>query len=217
MNNLPIAPPRLFAFGLNLLIAFSLVALTGCSIFRPARGEEHYYLLSSTGVGDSVVTRTRTALVVRLLPVEVPDYLQTRDIAVRDGNNEIVFPPFHQWAEPLDAGIRRVLARDLQASSEIREVLTDEPSPADANICVISIHIMVCEGSDINGQGAVLFKAAWSISKFGASANPATRGVFSIPPSLWQPGNYAALAARISRAVAGLAETLARESYAANP
>ncbi|HEY1788461.1 MAG TPA: PqiC family protein [Verrucomicrobiae bacterium] len=186
------------------MISSLLVALSGCLSLKPAGGDEHYYLLT----GDSSLlasARGARPCVVRILPVEVPNYLQTRDMVVRTSSNEMIFATFHQWAEPLDAGVRRVLTEDLRTAPAIREVLTDEPPPANTNVYVISIQILACEGNQTNSQSSVLFKACWEISK---SDRAVARGIFNAQPATWRPGDYNDLAIQLSRAVEDLGKLL---------
>lgn len=195
-------------FAITSMLAALLVAVNGCISLKPASGEQQYYLLTGS---SSNVSRGHTgpARVVRLLPVEMPDYLETRNMAVRTGSNEIIFPTFHEWAEPLDMGIRRVLAEDLRASPAIRDVLTDEPPPADAKVYTILIHILSCEGNSANGQSSILFKAEWGISE-SEDSTPFARGTFSTQPNRWKPGDYSDLANQMSAAVEDLCRELNR-------
>ena len=199
----------LHRFILTLMLAALLVTLNGCFSLKPASGDQQYYLLTGNS-SNSSSPHTGPGSIVRLLPIEVPDYLQTRNMAVRTGSNEMIFPTFHEWGEPLDAGIRRVLAEDLRASPGIQDVLTDEPPPAGAAVYVILIHILSCEGINTNGHSSILFKAAWEISESGNVA-PFAHGTFNAQPNRWQPGDYSDLAAQLSRAV----ESLSRELSAA--
>ena len=191
------------------LLIVLLAAVDGCSFLKPAGGQEEEFLLRADSSAGAVGGHPDRACIVRLLPVEVPAYLQTRDMVMRTGANTIVYAIYHQWAEPLDAGIRRVLAEDLKSSPQIEEVLTDEPSPEHRKLYILSIHILACEGNDVSGRGSVVFRAAWEISESGGKA-VRIRGVFGAPQSHWNPGDYADLAGQLSRATAELSRVLAR-------
>lgn len=192
-------------------LAVILTFLDGCSLLKPApaAGEAQYYLLASGQASKPSVTQTKpAAYAARILPVEVPGYLKTKDMVIRKGTNEIVFLKFNQWAEPLEAGIRRVLVQNLRASHEAKVVLTDQPSPAGVKVYVVSVHVSACEAENVNGRGSVLFDADWEISQEGAQAKTLARGVFNPAPSSWRPGDYSGLAGQISAAVAELARNL---------
>ena len=202
---------RLFQFRsrvlfISLLWAVLLIALNSCSFLKPANGEEHNYLLTPRPSPEPSI-EVRPPCIVRVLPVELPEYLQTSDMVIRTGTNELFFAEFHEWAEPLDAGIRRVLAQNLRGFQGIQEVITDEPSPAHRKLYIISVHILECEGSDTNGRGMILFSAAWEISQGGTDATPA-HGTFRAPPASWHPGDYAGMVTQLSSDVADLSKVL---------
>lgn len=196
--------PSLRCFIISSLLLLALFTLNGCLSLKPASGTEHYYLLTG-GSSNLSSPGAVPACAVRLLPIETPDYLKTRDMVVRTGANEMVFATFHQWAEPLDAGVRRVLADDLRTSPAIREVLIDEPPPANTKVYVISIHIVACEGNNTNGQSSILFSARWEISQ---SDTTLAHGIFRAEPATWHAGDYDDLAAQLSRAVEDFARLL---------
>ncbi|MGH7940805.1 MAG: PqiC family protein [Limisphaerales bacterium] len=188
------------------ILAALAVVLNGCFSLKPASGQQQYYLLTggssnhSSGHGGGVC-------VVRVLPVEAPDYLRTRDMAVRTGDNAMIFNAFHEWAEPLDNGIRRVMVEDLRGAPGIQNVLTDEPAPANAKVYIVSIHILSCEGNTSNGQSSVLFEAHWEISE-SETPTPQAQGIFSPQPNPWRRDDYSDLATQISRSVEILSRVL---------
>lgn len=92
----------------NASAALALAAMllaAGCGSTPPTR----HYLLSAeaeSAAGQPVVDR------IGVGPVEVAEYLHQRQLAI-GGGNELQLAEFHRWAEPLDAGIARVLAENL--------------------------------------------------------------------------------------------------------
>ena len=193
---------------ISLLCVTLLTVLSGCSFLKPANDQAHNYLLTAVPSPEPSA-KVSPPCIVRVLPVEVPNYLQTSDMVIRTGTNEVVFTKFNRWAEPLDAGIRRVLAQNLRGFRGIQEALVDEPSPARPKLYIISVHILECEGSDINGRGSTLFSAAWDISQ-GRTEATLARGVFRAPPASWRPGDYAGMVTQLSSAVADLSGILAQ-------
>jgi uncharacterized lipoprotein YmbA len=51
--------------------------------------------------------------VVGVGPVAIPDYLDRAAIVLPTGRDEVTLSEAHQWAEPLRAGVSRVLAENL--------------------------------------------------------------------------------------------------------
>ena len=43
--------------------------------------------------------------VIRLIPVSISDYLDTRDIVIRSGQNQVTASPTGRWAERLSVGM----------------------------------------------------------------------------------------------------------------
>lgn len=184
---------------LPILTAVALLVVAGgCAFLKPAENETHYYMLTASNSADGSANHPETGCVVRLLPVEVANYLQTQNMAVRTGTNEVNFALFHRWAEPLDAGIRRVLAEDLRAAPGIRAVLTDQPAPSQSSVRVISIRVLACEGSRTDHRGSAEFKAVWEITRRGPQPDVVAGGVFRPPPAAWHPGDYSQLARQLS-------------------
>jgi uncharacterized lipoprotein YmbA len=196
---------------LRLAAAMGLAALAaGCTFLKPAQTETHYYLLTPTSsLAAAGHTNPPTqGCVVRLRPVELADYLQTQDMAERIGTNEITFALFHRWAEPLDAGIRRVLAENLRAAPAIHSVLTDQPAPAGYPVYTISVHVLACEGIRTNQAGSTAFVAVWEITGPGFSGTVLDQGVFQAPPVSWTPGDYGQLASDMSGALGDFSKVL---------
>lgn len=206
---------RLFQSRLHVLLISLLwlaisIALNGCSFLKPANEEQHNYLLTAVPSPKSTSVEVKPACIVRVLPVELPDYLKTSDMVVRTGTNEVTLTKFHQWAEPLGAGIRRVLVENLRGIHGIQEVLTDEPSPSYPKFYIISVKILAFEAKAKNGRGSILFSASWEISQGEEQATTLAHGIFRAPPSSWNPGDYGGMVGQLSGAIADLSGILAQ-------
>lgn len=185
--------------GLSLLMA-------GCAPFQPAHDHEQHYILDALP-GKAPSSRER--LVVRLPAVEVAQYLQGEEMAVRSNGNEVDYPLNHRWAEPLDAGMRRVLSEELRAAPLVEQVLIDEPSPPERTVYRVSVRLLACEGmKNGGGGGEARFSAAWEITKDGSPESVVAHGVFQPPPAPWAADNYNQLASDLSRAARGLTDVI---------
>lgn len=190
-------------YPLTLLIALAW----GCSTFKPVHEELHHYILSPQPLAAANRgTTAHEAMTVLLKPVDVARYLEGRDIAVRNGDNEITYPMDDRWAEPLDAGIRRVLTQDLGQSRAVSFVLTDEPSPG-RQVTSIYVRLLACDAVKTNGTGSIAFAAQWEIT----SRSEVTHGLFHGPPARWSPGDYGGFAAAISRDLRDFSDVLLNE------
>ena len=100
----------------KLYVRLAVVALcVACSGTPHSR----YYVLSAPVAGDQQPGCVSGAMpVVAIGPVSLPAYLNRSEIVMRDSDNQVELARFDLWAEPLDAGLTRVVAAD--ASRRLR-------------------------------------------------------------------------------------------------
>jgi uncharacterized lipoprotein YmbA len=100
---------RLLASGLVLICA-------ACSVSRPSITHLQLRSLEPRGVlGDSPV--------VVINAIELPDYLLRDELMRRVDGVRLSYDASLRWAEPLDLGIQRVLARELETGLGTRHVI----------------------------------------------------------------------------------------------
>jgi uncharacterized lipoprotein YmbA len=87
-----------------LVVVLLGAVATGCSVRLPQT-----YVLSATSAAAS----PRSGPVVGVGPVTLPAYLDQRSIVVREASGEVRLSRVHQWAEPLQDGVARVIAENL--------------------------------------------------------------------------------------------------------
>ena len=88
-----------------ILAAALLAGCVGTS--APAR----FFLL--TPLADAPERAESPETVVRLANVELPRYLATPEIVVRENANELHLAKYDRWGEPLQDNFSRVLAKNL--------------------------------------------------------------------------------------------------------
>src|SRR5689334_8883341 len=94
----------LWAIALILLIAAS-------SSLRPVVDQTRYFLLSSTPPQQTLAKQGT----IGISHIELPEYLQKREIAWRSGDQETRYAANLQWGEPLERMIGRIVASDMGA------------------------------------------------------------------------------------------------------
>jgi uncharacterized lipoprotein YmbA len=175
----------------------ALGALAGCNLLpEPSADNARYYVLES-----AVPASAPAAGAVRLglRRVEVPAYLKAKAMVVRSGENELRYAEHARWAEPLDAGITRVLRDQLAAKASVATY----PFPALVERDYdVTVQIVAAEGHD---EG-VRFTAMFELARAGDAAVVARR-TFTAPVAPWS-GDHAKLAAQLSIAVHGLAQEI---------
>ncbi len=185
--------PRGFVWWLSLP-----VLLAGC-VGAPA---PRVYVLGDAPNPPPGVASLAGRPVLQLLPVAVPDYLDTRDILLRSGANEVKPSPTGRWADRLSVGLTRALAVALAVRLPGTTVVTDPPVAPPARQAVVTV-----DSFEIRPDGQCLLAAHWTVTGGdGRSVLRSERGTFAE-----QAGDAgdAAVAAAMTRAVDRLAERLA--------
>lgn len=84
--------------------------LGACNVFEPVKDSSVTYLLDPV-VGDrSAGSATPSVAIGR---PSLPSYLDRQQMVTRVGSGELKMSSYHLWAEPLDAGISRVVSMNL--------------------------------------------------------------------------------------------------------
>lgn len=192
--------PRLGCGGLAAAIC---LLLSGCPLANLPQAQSdptRYYLLNATGSGSPSETGAAGhRWVVGVRAVNVPSYLQSKSFAVRSAANEIKYLDFTCWGEPLDQGIARVLAENLQSLKNVARVSLAPFRPDDPRDFEVRVRVTACEGTT---EGGVRFAANWQVTPPGGA--PVAEGSYTASGLRWDGHDYGQLAARLSEAVAGL-------------
>ena len=138
---------------------------------------------------------TTTAAVpegTRVQPVQVAGHLRNRAMAIRVGENEVVYLDDVVWAEPLADGITQILRNRLATI---------------ASDAVVSVQIQRCE-LDRSADNTVQLVATYGILTGGRDNRVETQGLFNATPRAWDGKNHAALVGLLRQAVDELADRL---------
>lgn len=179
----------------------------GCTTVQPPV----YYLLEPAAqTGDRDGTG-QACMIVGMRQVEVPSYLDRRQIMISTGRNELAVSEFNQWAEPLKENITRVIAQNLESltCADVADIRPAERSkPVDYRL---KVRVNRLEGS-LGGQ-AVL-DAEWLLTAAGDSRTIASRRSRFVKPV---PGkDHASLVTAHSELITDLSREMAR-AFAALP
>jgi uncharacterized lipoprotein YmbA len=131
--------------------------LAGCGSSPPAR----MYTLNSLGTQKSADSATtKDFVVVRIGPIEIPDYLDRPQIVTRTSQNELNIAEFEQWGGPLASDINRSLVENL-ASAFGGSNITVVPWRA---YVVSSYKVPIgIERFDVTPGKSVVLKARWAV------------------------------------------------------
>jgi uncharacterized lipoprotein YmbA len=179
-----------------------LIGLVACASAPPLRT----YLLTPP-LGPTALTPMPALPTARIVirRVHLPDYLDTTDILLRDGSNEVKVSATGQWGERLSRGLTRALAADLGASMPSYEVLLEASSSAQRQV-LINVNAL-----DLWPDGRCAIAASWTILDHAAPHAAASgSGRFDSSPSGGLMGDGdARLVDAVARAVGKLADAIA--------
>jgi uncharacterized lipoprotein YmbA len=136
------------------VVAVVLVAaaLSGCA--GPAKRE---YVLGAAGASENALAVQTALPVVQVERVQLPDYLDTRDILTKR-DHQIVSSETGRWAERLSVGATRALATSLGA--HLKGVVVTA-QPVDPPVLRVVIDVTAF-GSNADGQ--VVLTARWTVT-----------------------------------------------------
>ena len=107
--------------------------LGGCA--KAPIAENHYYsLVLEAADGRTPPERVETSVRVDIVAVTLPDFLKSRSLVLQVNTNEVTHAEQHHWGEPLDFGIKKVLAWDLSAALPTLDVAPGPGRDADCSL-----------------------------------------------------------------------------------
>lgn len=143
-----------------------LSLLTGCLGLEPAADTTRFFVLPPVAAepGREAAEGRGRGPALGLGPVNVPEYLRTRRVAVHLGPAEISYPESLEWVEPLDQGIERLLATYLAPGPVPAEIHRPAWRRDDVQA---EIHVDLFR-FDTDARGRVELDARWRITDPGA-------------------------------------------------
>lgn len=195
-------------FVATALLAAGLGLLAGCTIPLPSAQADltRYFLLTvEPGPTGAEAAAPLKRWVVGVRAVNIAPYLQTKSFAVRSHGNEIMFLDSVRWGEPLDLGIARVLAGDLQSLQNVGRVSTQPFRADEQRDFEVLVHVTACEG---RADGEVRFSAGWRVLGLTGTVGTVAEGDFSAAGLRWDGHDYGQLAAKLSEAVGALSRDI---------
>jgi uncharacterized protein len=183
-----------------ILLAAALVT-TGCfGTSPPAR----FYVLSASAPASAAVPSTGPEGTLGVFPTRVAEYLDRPQIVTFLGENTVDLDEYARWAEPLGAGVTRVLAQELSSLLPGWRVL---PQPWDPVVPLRARVVVSVTALGWNASGEARLEASWAILS-GGGEDALARGRVMLRRSASGPGAAPAVAAT-SALVAEMAHDIA--------
>jgi uncharacterized lipoprotein YmbA len=192
------------------LMAVAATVLGGCQLLPVATADAtRFFVLTGPTASGLSVAHTGGRLQVGLKAVEMPAYLRaTKSMVVRDGANEIRYQDYARWAEPLEAGVLRILKERLLASPEVRGV-DAHPMRGDVTRDYdVAVRIIRCEGA-AGSDDVARFSASYEIVAADGSGKVVASRTFTAPETAWNGKDFGALATLLSEGVTALGAQIA--------
>jgi uncharacterized lipoprotein YmbA len=175
--------------------ALLLGLLAGCA----SRPPQNVFVLGATtavapGVRDDTGRR-----VIEVKPVLIPDHLDTTDILLRTGSNELTASPTGIWGERLSIGITQALTSALARRVPSASVVDNPPATRPALQVLVDITAL-----EVRPGGDCVLTARWTIlrSRSDAGLRQATasaQGSFVTHAEAGDAGVVAAINAAIDQ------------------
>ncbi len=177
------------------------VAASGCfGTSPPAR----FYVLSASPEARQAGATPGREGILGVMPARIPEYVDRPQIVTILGENAVAIDEYARWAEPVSAGLSRVLAQDLAAELPEWRVVQQ---PWDPILPLRAQVILDVSALGWTPEGEVRLEATWAVVTT-PGAPPAGRGRFAMRRAAAAKGTDAAVATA-SALVADLAREIA--------
>jgi uncharacterized lipoprotein YmbA len=183
---------------LYIASAILTVCPLGCGLSGPPPAE---YIIGTEPAPASVTTPLTGRPIIEVKPVQLADYLDTKELLVRSGN-QVVASRSGRWGERLSVGMTRALATSLAARLPGLDVTT--AAPLEHPTWQVLVDVTTFEAS-ANHQ--VVLVARWAIID-----GPGRSTLVSEQTALTEPVTSvddSAVVTAMSRAVEDLASAIA--------
>jgi uncharacterized lipoprotein YmbA len=187
----------------KMAAVLAVLSLAACSLPQAQPDLTRYFLLNEVTHEAAVAEVVGEPPRIVLRPVIVPEYLRGRIMQVRVGDNELRFIDEARWAEPLEAGLTRVLREDLaQRPSRVRVVARG----GDEHEFDVAVNLRRCEG--VLPAGLARLAARIEIFSMGVNPELVAQEDFTLDVPGWDGSDYGELAKKLSQAADALTERI---------
>jgi uncharacterized protein len=185
-----------------LCIGFLSSILVACSTMSPS--VSFYTLAPLDEKTEHYSVNEASSLQIRVMLVEIPDYLDRPEIMTKKGPNTVQMAEFNRWAGSFRDNITAVLAENLGLLLKTDLVFVQPPVDIRDIDYRVALQILRLD-SRLGDQ--VLLKAKWTVSPVKDMAPAATEVANFVEPL--HDADYETLAAGISRTLEQVSREIA--------
>lgn len=187
------------------LLGMAALTLAGCSLPEAQPDLTRFYVLTAAPANAAApVTEAGGPRRVFLRSVVVPEYLRGKVMQVRVAENEVKYVDVSRWAEPLEAGLGRVVRENLARAGNGVRVVTRGGDERDVEVVV---QLRRCEG--VLPAGVARLAAHVEVYTAGVESKLVAQEDFTTDIAGWDGQDYGQLAAKLSEAAAALSARIA--------
>lgn len=169
-----------------------------------------YYTLEPVDVSPIQSEQSVEPIIVGLDGIEVPSYLDRREIVVRTGDNELRYTARHLWAERPSDSLQRLLSMNIERQASMGMEVHSLPWPDHSNPeWVVRLNIESFEGQE-SPSAELLLEATWTIQST-RDGTIAKQGHYTGSQLAWKKGDYSHLARGLSKGLADLGRLIAKD------
>ena len=179
-----------------VLLCVTLLSACGITGTSP---EPRFYTLTAEAPPAAAASAATYLVIVG--PVTIPEVVDRPQIVTRTADNRVELAEQHRWAAPLRSEVSRVVADHLARLLEGARTATTDRRAAGAPDYRVLLDV---QRFDSAPEGATI-QAAWTVRTMDAATTLSGRSIVTEPSG----GDYAALAAAHSRALAKIAAEIA--------
>jgi len=145
------------------ILLLAVLIISGCSLLSSGpQPKTRFYMLSSLASSAKAVQPLATLpqVAIGIGPIRLPEYLDRRNIIVRNSRNELELAELSQWAEPMADTFARVLADNLSVLLGTHRIT---PFPWRSSMPVdYQLTIQVAQFDGMLGEQVIL-RAQWQV------------------------------------------------------
>jgi uncharacterized lipoprotein YmbA len=173
--------------------------------------EARFFVLRSLVEPPEAPARPAPAGLVGVLPVRVPGHLERPQLVTWAGPGELRIDEYLRWAEPIDAGVGRTLAENLDALLPDHPVIRSPWAAAVTPFCRVRVDLRVF---GLQESGEVRLEGRWALLP-GKGERPLAHRATSMGKGPLTAGPTGVDAAAGVEAMSALLADLAKEIAAA--
>jgi uncharacterized lipoprotein YmbA len=138
----------------------ALGALAGCVSLKRTPEARFFTLRSLIEPKEAPLAAARPGSLVGLLPVQVPGHLERPQLVTWAGPGELRIDEYLRWAEPIDAGVARTLAENLDALLPAHPVVRTPWAASVTPFCRVRVDLRVFGPQE---SGEVRLEGRWAV------------------------------------------------------